>query len=433
MELQDKLYHNICRGRSLVSMGTHDLDSEKGPFYYRALKPEEIKFRMLNRTEETSGTEILSVLNQDPKLKYYTHLLKDEPLYPVVTDSQGIIMDLPPMINSEHSKIKTNTRNVIIDITAKDLTKAKIVLNTLVAVFSMYWEDKFTIEQVEVITPSGKSIPYPDISTKTFDCDAGYLTNLAGINVEKPEIVRLLNKMALNSHITEDGLIRVEVPITRSDIIHACDIAEDLAISYGFNNIKKCKPQTVCNGYQQPINKLTDLIRLELSFAGYIESLTMALVSKKDMFTNMLRDINEENLSKTVQIYKSKTTEFEIFRTSLIPGILKTINANQTNQLPYKVFEISDNVLIDENDETGAINRRSLCFAYANNTSGFEQVHGIIDHIMHKLGLAYEDRTNGYYIQPAFEKIFLEDRQAHLFVRGVKAGVIFFNLDIRYY
>jgi phenylalanyl-tRNA synthetase beta chain len=425
MELQDKLHHNVCRGRSLVSMGTHDLDSVKGPFYYRALKPEEIKFRMLNRSEETVGTELLSVLDQDPKLKYYTHLLKNEPLYPVVMDSQGIIMALPPMINSEHSKIKTTTKNVIIDITAKDLTKAKIVLNTLVAMFSMYCDDKFTIEQVEVVTPSGKSINYPDISTKTFDCEPDYLTRVAGISVDKPEIVKLLNKMALKSHITEDGLIRVEVPITRSDIIHACDIAEDLAISYGFNNIQKCKPQTVCNGYQQPINKLTDLIRLELSFAGYIESLTMTLLSKNDMFTNMLREINEENLSKTVQIYKSKTTEFEVFRTSLIPGILKTINANQTNQLPYKVFEISDNVHIDDNHETGATNRRSLCFAYANHTSGIEQIHGIIDHIMHKLGLVYEDRSNGYYIQPSFERTFLEDRQAHLYVRGIKAGVIY--------
>jgi phenylalanyl-tRNA synthetase beta chain len=90
-------------------MGTHDFDSIKGPFYYRALKPEEIRFRMLNRTEETYGPELLSVLNQDPKLKYYTHLLQDESLYPVVMDSQGIIMALPPMINSEHSKIKTST------------------------------------------------------------------------------------------------------------------------------------------------------------------------------------------------------------------------------------------------------------------------------------------------------------------------------------
>ena len=40
MDLQDKLNNNICRGRKLVSMGTHDLDTVKSPFIYKALKPE---------------------------------------------------------------------------------------------------------------------------------------------------------------------------------------------------------------------------------------------------------------------------------------------------------------------------------------------------------------------------------------------------------
>src|SRR5690606_32397014 len=108
--------------------------------------------------------------------------------------------------------------------------------------------------------------------------------------------------------------------------------------AYGYNNISKRKLTTVCNGVQQPINKLTDLIRLEMGLSGYTECLTMALLSKKDMLTNMLDEINEENLKKTVQIFKSKTAEFEVFRTSLIPGILKTIEANKANQVNYNLF-----------------------------------------------------------------------------------------------
>lgn len=67
------------------------------------------------------------------------------------------------------------------------------------------------------------------------------------------------------------------------------------------------------------------------------------------------------------QILTSKTAEFEVFRTSLIPCILKTIEKNQKSPLPIKLFEISDVVLLDEKCETGAYNRRNLCFAYANN------------------------------------------------------------------
>jgi len=335
MELQDKLHNNVCRGRSLVSMGTHDLDTVKGPFTFKALPPEQIKFKALNRLDQMTGPELINNLNLDPKLKHYTHLLKDEPLYPILVDSQGIVMALPPLINGDHSKLTINTRNVFIDITAKDLTKAQIVLNTLVAMFSLYCEEPFTIEQVEVITASGKSINYPNIETKIFETEKDYISNITGIELDNEQIIKLLKKMGMKA-VLDNNKLKVEAPITRTDVLHACDIAEDVAIAYGYNNIVKKAPATVCNGYQQPVNKLTDLIRLEMASSGYTECLTMALISKKDMFVNMLEDLNEKNLAEAVQIYKSKTSEFEVFRTSLIPGILKTIEANKANQVNNK-------------------------------------------------------------------------------------------------
>lgn len=35
LDLQDKLHFNIGRRRSLVAIGTHNLDSVKPPFYYK--------------------------------------------------------------------------------------------------------------------------------------------------------------------------------------------------------------------------------------------------------------------------------------------------------------------------------------------------------------------------------------------------------------
>ena len=42
------------------------------------------------------------------------------------------VLSLPPIINGAHSAIKLETKNVFIECTATDLTKAKIVLNTMV-------------------------------------------------------------------------------------------------------------------------------------------------------------------------------------------------------------------------------------------------------------------------------------------------------------
>ena len=47
------------------------------------------------------------------------------------------------------------------------------------------------------------------------------------------------------AELLPDGeTLRVTVPCTRSDILHAVDIAEDIGIAYGYNNIVKKVPTT---------------------------------------------------------------------------------------------------------------------------------------------------------------------------------------------
>jgi phenylalanyl-tRNA synthetase beta chain len=57
--------------------------------------------------------------------------------------------------------------------------------------------------------------------------------------------------MCLKSEVanSEDQVI-VEVPPSRHDVIHACDIYEDVAVAYGYNNIKKTIPKTATIGVQ---------------------------------------------------------------------------------------------------------------------------------------------------------------------------------------
>ena len=425
MDLQDKLHNNICRGRKLVSMGTHDLDTVKGPFIYRALKPEHIHFVPLNREEEVNGDGLMSILKDDPKLCKYLYLLEGKEKYPVMMDSNGVIMSLPPIINSQHTKMTLNTHNVLLDITGTDKTKCEIVLNTLIAMFSCYCKNPFTVEEINVInyeTNEGKI--YPDLTPRKFKVDVNYLKTITGIyDILPDKIVKLLEKMELKAEIINSNELEVSAPITRSDILHPCDIAEDLAISYGYNNIKKELTKTKTHGVQQPYNKLSDLFRDEMAMGGYVEFLTMALLSHKDMFTNLL---HEEKDDKTAQILYSKSKEFEYIRSSLIPGILKSIEGNKANQLPFKIFEISDVVICDENNEVGAVNRRRLCFAYTNTTSAMEIVQGMVDLLMKKIGLIFncDNKEKNYTIKKSNNEIFFNDRQAEIFILDdIKVGI----------
>ena len=49
------------RKRTLVAIGTHDLDTLKPPFVYDARKPTEIKFKPLNQTIEVNGAELMEL------------------------------------------------------------------------------------------------------------------------------------------------------------------------------------------------------------------------------------------------------------------------------------------------------------------------------------------------------------------------------------
>jgi phenylalanyl-tRNA synthetase beta chain len=90
----------------------------------------------------------------------------------------------------------------------------------------------------------------------------------------------------------EGSKITVEVNPIRSDVLHPCDIVEDIGIAYGYNNIVTQQPTTLTVGKAQPLNKFTDLLRTELAQAGYIECLTMGLLSKKENFSNLREEID---------------------------------------------------------------------------------------------------------------------------------------------
>ena len=83
-------------------------------------------------------------------IQFTTFFFQDKPVYPIIKDSNGVVLSLPPIINGNHSKITLNTKNVFIECTATDKFKAQIVLDTLVCMFSGYCDKPFTVEPVQV-------------------------------------------------------------------------------------------------------------------------------------------------------------------------------------------------------------------------------------------------------------------------------------------
>ncbi len=60
-------------------------------------------------------------------------------------------------------------------------------------------------------------------------------------------MAKSLSRMTLKSEVdtgSKGTMIEVEIPPTRHDVIHACDIIEDVAIAYGYDNIEMSLPKT---------------------------------------------------------------------------------------------------------------------------------------------------------------------------------------------
>ncbi|KAA3459716.1 phenylalanine--tRNA ligase beta subunit, cytoplasmic-like [Gossypium australe] len=423
IDLQDKLHQNICRKRTLVAIGTHDLDTLQGPFSYEfastelsivycqvgnALPPPEINFVPLKQAKNFRADELMEFYKSDLKLKKFLHIIENSSVYPVIYDHNRTVLSLPPIINSAHSAITLKTKNVFIECTATDLTKAKIVLNTMVTTFSTYCKRKFEVEPVEVISFDGKSSVYPDLSEYNMEVPLSYITGSIGVPLEVDEVTSLLKRMQLHAEKAGSGeaKISVSVPPTRSDILHPCDVMEDVAIAYGYNNIPK---RTLSSLKPLPLNQLSDLIRYEIAMNGFTEVLTWILCSKKENFEMLNR---KDDKSTAVIIGNPRSSDFEVVRTSLMPGMLKTVGHNKDHPKPIK-------------KDVGASNRRLLGALYCGANSGFELIHSLVDRIMEVMGTPFVQvgDKSGYFIELSNEPEFLSGRQAKIIYKGGRIGI----------
>lgn len=420
--LQDKLHANLCRGRTLVAMGTHNLDTIQGPFTYEALPPKDIKFTPLNQTKEMNGEELMQFYKNDKNLGKYLPIIEGSPVYPVILDANRNVCSLPPIINSDLSKITLDTKNVFLDVTGTDRTKVEIVVNTLVAMFSRYCETPFTIEPVEIISEHNNETRIcPNLEMRELQVEAEYINSVLALELSRKEICDYLLKMSLfaTPNSENEKLIDVKIPITRSDVLHACDVMEDCAIAYGYDNLVKTYPKTeATTAYPLPVNKVGDILRTASAQAGWLEVLPLTLCSHDENYKFLLDDDD----SLAVKLENPKTVEYQIVRTSLVPGILKTIKENKNHALPIKVFESGDIVYKVPESERGAVNQRNWCAAYAGKNSGFENIQGLLTKIMQTMRVPWLEKDNGkrgFWTEGSDEKkMFFPGRGAVILYRA---------------
>ncbi|KAF4971679.1 hypothetical protein FSARC_1557 [Fusarium sarcochroum] len=437
ISLQDKLHQNLARNRTLVSIGTHDYDTIKGPFTYEALPPKDIKFIPLNQTKEMDSAELMTFYENDKHLGRFLHIIRDSPVYPAIFDSNRVVCSLPPIINGDHSKITLDTTNVFIEITATDITKLDIVTDIMVTMFSMYCSEPFTVEPVQINSDhNNQTRVTPNLKPRVAEVEIDYLNSCTGLTESPESLCKLLSKMSYTSTPSskDSNILEVAIPSTRADVLHQCDVMEDLAVCYGYNNLPRTAPsRSATVGAPLLVNKLSDIIRTETAVAGWSEVMPLILCSHDENFAWLNR---KDDGNTVVRLANPKTAEYQVVRSSLLPGLLKTIRENKGHSVPMKIFEVSDVVFKDESLERKARNERHFAAAWYGRNSGFEVVHGLLDRVLlmlrtafitHEEGLTgksvdFEVKENpskpdGYWIEELDDATFFAGHAASVYLR----------------
>jgi phenylalanyl-tRNA synthetase beta chain len=234
-------------------------------------------------------------------------------------------------------------------------------------------------------------------------------------------VIGFLRRTGLTATVASEGTYRVLAPFWRGDVLHECDVLEDIAICYGFTRIVPQRPPTTTVGGRVRMNKFTDFLRQELAQAQFNEALNFALCSRADVTTNILN----EDESKLIRIENAKTKEFQTGRTTLLPGLLRTICENKSQPLPYRLFEAGDCIVTDPSTDTGARNLRRLAAAITDEVQEgsrkglFSVVHGALDLVLKKANLIF---GKDYRLVPTTSPFFFPGQQFLVEVGGEELG-----------
>ena len=411
MHLQDKLDQTHGRGRQKTSIGIYNLDLIKPPIEYTAVKPEEVKFIPLGFSEKMSLDQIL---DQHPKGVEYSHIVKKNPLYPMLFDSEGKVLSFPPIINSNDlGKITEESRNLLVEVTG---TVHKTVLNTLNLV-TLALIDRggkafsATINYPEFDYTEGK-VDTPNFDSKRFSLSVQDTNHLLGLKLNATEIGDLLLTSGLGVENISDENLTVSVPCYRVDIMHQVDIIEDIAIAYGYNNIEPTWRELPTTGAAKPDQRYIDVARELMVGLGYQETLNTTLTNPESLFKKM-----NAPPTKIVELSNPKIVTMTCLRNMLLPSLMEFLSINTSVEFPQKIFELGKITLPDETRENQTRDEDWLAAVTTHPNANFSEIKSALDSFMGNLGVEWQ-------IKQITHTSFIEGRIGKVIVDGSEVGVV---------
>jgi phenylalanyl-tRNA synthetase beta chain len=398
-QLQEKLHATYCGDRELVSIGLYDLDKVKPPIKY--VEVENASYRPLGYENVMSLDEILRTTEKGLK---YAHLVRHR-RYPLLIDSEGQVLSFPPILNAEDNKVTEETRRVVIDVTGTEPYLMMKMLNVITTSVS----ERSRNPVIRKVSIKGSSpFPYsPMLEETVVEVGRGHVTSLLGIDPIQVKGPRLLESMGYWIQSLSEDRVVVKVPPYRVDVLSYVDVIEDLAISYGYNELGGEISNPPHFGRINPLERFSEYLREIMLGLGLQEVLNFMLTDPE-----ILALTSEEGF---VRVRNPKMKTYSAVRNSLLPTILTSVKTNSSKRRRLEIFEIGDVVRLEEN----TLPKYAKKLAYGLAGDGYTLTDGLVvlKSLMKTIGASYELRKTS-------RKLLIEGRAAEILVNGESVGVV---------
>ena len=198
------------------------------------------------------------------------------------------------------------------------------------------------------------------------------IERLLGISLSDEQVIDILTRLGMQLTDEDDGWL-VQIPSCRFDISIEADLIEELVRIYGYNNVPSRKPVGELSMIRRQENRLLkSQIGHLLADRGFQEVITYTFIDKG---SQQLIDPALEALPLVNPI----SADLSVMRTSLWPGLLKTVEYNQKRQHDHiRFFETglkfiqTDEGLIQTPVIAGAISGRKYSESWSTDDSKFD-------------------------------------------------------------
>ncbi len=160
------------------------------------------------------------------------------------------------------------------------------------------------------------------------------INKLLGTEISEEDMIRYLNRLEIPVEGRE-----IQVPSFRPDLNHMADIAEEVARTYGYNEIPITDLKTATQGGYSAGMELEAKAGRQCRAMGYNEIITYSFVSPASL--DMIRVAANSPLRNTMKIQNPLGEDTSVMRTIVLPSMLDILSRNNAyHNKSVRMYEI---------------------------------------------------------------------------------------------